>query len=290
MRLITYRTAQGPLAGLVVEDTVYDLNQILRAREHAPVESLKDFLAHWNGEFESFAGGISDEELSLSRIGPLDEIDLAPLIPDPAKVLCVGLNYRDHVGETGRSLPEYPDVFTKFAGTLIGSRDDIGGREVTESLDFEGELAIIIGAEGRDIPESDALSHIAGFSIMNDITARDIQYRGTQWVLGKSVEGSTPLGPELVTLDEIPDLDDLHLETRVNGEVVQSSNTSYLIFSPAKIVSYLSQFFTLSPGDVIATGTPAGIGAKRTPPLWLRKGDLVEVEVAVLGSLRNIVR
>jgi 2-keto-4-pentenoate hydratase/2-oxohepta-3-ene-1,7-dioic acid hydratase in catechol pathway len=186
-------------------------------------------------------------------------------------------------------LPEYPDVFAKFASTLIGPEDKICGSEVTANLDFEGEVAIVIGREGRDIRSEVALDYVAGVAPLNDITGRDLQYRGTQWLPGKAIDGSTPFGPAIVTLDEVGDVQQLELVTRVNGQEMQRSNTRHMIFSVAEIVSYVSGFLTLSPGDVIATGTPQGIGAKRTPPVWLRAGDVVEVEIESVGLLSSTV-
>ncbi|MFT4214238.1 MAG: fumarylacetoacetate hydrolase family protein [Microbacterium sp.] len=214
---------------------------------------------------------------------------LAP-ITDPRKVLCVGLNYKDHVAETGRPLPRYPDVFAKFATTMIGPDDEIGGTELTANLDFEGEVAVVISRPARDVSEEAALDYVAGLAPLNDVTARDLQYRGTQWLPGKAVDGSTPWGPQLVTLDEVGDPQALDLVTRVNGVELQRSNTRHQIFSIAQIVAYLTSFMSLSPGDVIATGTPEGVGAKRTPPIWLESGDVVEIEVGRVGTLRNRVR
>ncbi len=215
---------------------------------------------------------------------------LGPPVTDPSKVLCIGLNYNDHVAETGRALPSHPDIFAKFASSLIGPFDTISCSNITPNLDFEGELAIIIGKECRSVSAEDALDFVAGVTVLNDITARDLQYRGTQWLAGKAVDGSTPVGPVLVTLDEAGDLQNLDIQTHVNGVQVQSSNTNLMIFPVRQLVSYISYFLSLSPGDIITTGTPQGIGAKRQPPVWLKPGDVVEVELENVGALRNIVR
>jgi 2-keto-4-pentenoate hydratase/2-oxohepta-3-ene-1,7-dioic acid hydratase in catechol pathway len=172
---------------------------------------------------------------------------------------------------------------------MIGPEDEIGGARVSNNLDFEGELAVVIGRRASEVSEEDALEYVAALAPLNDVTARDLQYRGTQWLPGKAVDGSTPWGPALVTLDEVGDPQSLELATRVNGNEVQRSNTSYQIFPIARIVSYLSSFLTLEPGDVIATGTPQGIGAKRNPPIWLGPGDTVEIEIEKVGLLRNTV-
>jgi 2-keto-4-pentenoate hydratase/2-oxohepta-3-ene-1,7-dioic acid hydratase in catechol pathway len=225
----------------------------------------------------------------VARVGARAEIRLTTPVADPSKVLCVGLNYKDHVAETGRAFPEHPDVFAKFASTMIGPEDEIGGARVSNNLDFEGELAVVIGRRASEVSEEDALEYVAALAPLNDVTARDLQYRGTQWLAGKAVDGSTPWGPALVTLDEVGDPQSLELATRVNGNEVQRSNTSHQIFPIARIVSYLSSFLTLEPGDVIATGTPQGIGAKRNPPIWLGPGDTVEIEIEKVGLLRNTV-
>ncbi|MFV0461479.1 MAG: fumarylacetoacetate hydrolase family protein [Actinomycetales bacterium] len=224
-----------------------------------------------------------------SRTTPIDSLQVGPPVPDPAKVLCIGLNYQDHVAETGRALPKHPDVFVKFASSLIGPQALVRGRDVTDQLDFEGELAIVIGREAREVKAADALDVIAGVTVLNDITARDLQYRGTQWTIGKAVDGSTPVGPALVTLDEVPDLQALELRTRVNGVEMQHSNTRYMIFPVANLIEYVTRTMSLLPGDVIATGTPQGIGAKRTPPVWLQSGDVVEVELDQVGTLRSAI-
>jgi len=202
----------------------------------------------------------------------------------------VGLNYQDHVAETGRKLPTHPDIFNKFATTLIGPDEDIRCSDVTTQLDYEGELAVVIGRSCRNVTEVDALDSVAGLMVLNDVTARDLQYNGTQFLPGKAVDRSTPCGPMLVTLDEIADPQALDITTRVNGVTVQSSNTKHMIFQIPRIIAYISRFLELSPGDVISTGTPDGIGAKRQPPLWLRPGDVVEVELQNVGLLSNTVR
>ncbi|WP_225897222.1 fumarylacetoacetate hydrolase family protein [Rhizobium phaseoli] len=225
-----------------------------------------------------------------AEVGPFDKVRLGAPVPDPAKILCIGLNYNDHVAETGRALPTHPDIFAKFASTLIGPFDEISCSNITPNLDFEGELAIVIGKECRSVSPEEALDFVAGVTVLNDVTARDLQYRGTQWLAGKAVDASTPVGPALVTLDEVGDIQNLDIQTRVNGSQVQSSNTHLMIFPVRHLVSYISYFLALSPGDIITTGTPQGIGAKRQPPMWLQPGDTVEVELENVGVLRNVVR
>ena len=292
MRLITYVTAGGLRPGVLHGDGAYDLTDVLDALGVPPVLSIRSLLEREGerlGELSSrVARLLADGSVQAAR--PRDGLRLAPPVPDPAKVICVGLNYATHVAETGRALPEHPDLFAKFSSTLIGADDEIGGADVTDNLDFEGELAVVIGAHGHRVSEDAALSIVAGYSLLNDITARDLQYRGTQWLTGKAVDGTTPIGPALVTADEVGDPQVLDIRTRLNGVEVQRSNTRHMIFPVARVVSYISQIMALAPGDVIATGTPEGIGAKRTPPLWMTSGDVVEVDIEHVGTLRNAVR
>jgi 2-keto-4-pentenoate hydratase/2-oxohepta-3-ene-1,7-dioic acid hydratase in catechol pathway len=296
VRIVSYEYApeSGSRGGVLVDDSMYDLERLLESSPEAAyggTSSVREFLELYGGRIAA----ISAEMSALAarnpgaRVAARSEVRLTTPLPDPAKVLCVGLNYKDHVAETGRALPEYPDVFAKFASTLIGPEDEIGGAEVSENLDFEGEVAVVIGRTASRVSEAEALDYVAGLAPLNDITARELQYRGTQWLAGKAVDGSTPWGPALVTLDEVGDPQTLDLVTRVNGIEMQRSNTRHQIFPIAGIVSYLTSFLTLNPGDVIATGTPQGIGAKRTPPVWLQPGDTVEIDIERVGLLRNRV-
>ncbi|MGK0741227.1 fumarylacetoacetate hydrolase family protein [Leucobacter sp. Z1108] len=294
MKLVSYNHPYGPRGGVLIGDEVYDLEQLLADTEVADrgaPPSVKEFLTLYGDCLPEigkvFAG--AGETAVGALVGTVAEAGLIGPVTDPAKVLCVGLNYKDHVAETGRALPDYPDVFTKFASTLIGPFDEIGGVDVSEKLDFEGEVAIVIGRRASRVSEAEALEYVAGLAPLNDVSARDLQFRGTQWTPGKAVDGSTPWGPALVTLDEIGDPQTLELVTRVNDIEMQRSNTRHQIFPIATIVSYISGFLTLEPGDVIATGTPQGIGAKRTPPVWIAPGDTVEIEVERVGTLRNRV-
>jgi len=295
MRLISYERESTVRAGVVVGDAVFDLEQLLHSSPSAELgatASVREFLALYGGRLTSFSAELPVVAAGLpqARVGTCDDLRLVAPIVDPEKVLCIGLNYKDHVAETGRALPEFPDVFAKFATTMIGPYDEIGGAELTDNLDFEGELAVVIGRPARGVAVADALDYVAGLAVLNDVTARDLQYRGTQWLAGKAVDGSTPWGPELVTLDEIGDPQTLELVTRVNGVEMQRSNTKHQIFPIAEIIAYLTSFTSLAPGDVIATGTPEGIGAKRNPPVWLHPGDIVEIKVDRVGTLSNRVR
>jgi acylpyruvate hydrolase len=213
-------------------------------------------------------------------------LDFAPLVPRPDKIVCVGLNYRNHIVETGRELPEYPTLFAKFRSSLIGAHDEIELHPAVKSLDWEAELVVVIGSSVRDANEDQARAAIAGFAVLNDVTARDWQYRTLQWLQGKTFEHSTPVGPSLVTTDEY-DGSSGAITCVVNGETMQESDVSDMVFAPTPLVSYISTIVTLLPGDIIATGTPAGIGAARTPPRFLAAGDLVVTAIAGVGELRN---
>jgi 2-keto-4-pentenoate hydratase/2-oxohepta-3-ene-1,7-dioic acid hydratase in catechol pathway len=196
----------------------------------------------------------------------------------------VGLNYRDHVVETGRALPEHPDIFAKFATSLTGPTDDLCLSAVSLKLDYEGELAVVIGTPCRRVSPEAAIDSLAGAMILNDTTARDLQFNGTQWLPGKAVDSSTPCGPALVTLDELGDPHDLDLVTRLNGVEVQRAHTDRMVFTIPQIISYISQFLELAPGDVITTGTPEGVGSRKDPPSFLGAGDVVEVEIDASAS------
>jgi 2-keto-4-pentenoate hydratase/2-oxohepta-3-ene-1,7-dioic acid hydratase in catechol pathway len=218
---------------------------------------------------------------------PVADVRLHPPIPDPQKIICVGQNYRDHCAEQNVPLPDRPIIFTKFVTSLTGPRDNIILSRISSQIDFEVELAFVIGKAGKHIPKEHALEHVAGYMIFNDITARDIQYGDKQWVRGKSCDTFAPCGAALVTPDEIPDPHNLKLELSVNGVVMQSSNTNQMVFSVADLIAFLSQTITLVPGDIISTGTPPGVGHFRKPPVYLKPGDKVVATIEKLGSLEN---
>jgi len=220
---------------------------------------------------------------------PLERITFLPVIPDPGKIICVGLNYRDHVAETGRTVTEKPALFARFACSQVGHLRPIVKPKVSDDFDYEGELALVIGKQGRHIPPDRALGHVAGYSCYNEGSVRDWQRHTSQFLSGKTFAESGSFGPWLVTADEIPDPSKLSLQTRLNGTVVQDTTTGLLITAIPELIAYISTICPLDPGDVIVTGTPGGVGAKRTPPLWMRPGDTVEVEISGIGVLRNKV-
>lgn len=274
MELVTIRVDGATRAGRVDDGGVVLLD--------AP--SVKEILADPDGLAAAAGGG--------GAAVSLDDADLAPVIPDPAKVICVGANYRDHIEEMGRTPPEFPTYFAKFARSLAGARDDLvlPPAELSTDIDWEGELAVVIGRPARNVGRDQAIDHIAGFCVLNDVSVRDWQRRTTQFLAGKAHEALTPVGPALVTTDQIGDGSGLELTTTVNGVVKQRSNTSQLVFDALDVVADLSRILTLDPGDVIATGTPGGVGAARKPPEYLAPGDEVEVTIEGLGRLVNRCR
>jgi 2-keto-4-pentenoate hydratase/2-oxohepta-3-ene-1,7-dioic acid hydratase in catechol pathway len=275
MRFISF-THQGRSSwGRTEGDTVHDLGAI----PGAPVD-LKAAIAA--DALKAFA---AKDAPRLSRA----EVKLLPVIPNPAKILCVGHNYETHRQETGRAKVAHPSIFTRFADTLTGANDPILLPRVSTQLDFEAELAVVIGKGGRHIAEAYAMAHIAGFACFNDASVRDWQWHTTQFTPGKNFPGTAPFGPELVTPDEIADLSAVSVRSRLNGELMQDATVADMIFPIAEIIAYVSAFTPLSPGDVIATGTPGGVGAKRTPPVWMKPGDTIEVDIAGIGTLRSLI-
>lgn len=214
---------------------------------------------------------------------------LLPVIPNPGKVLCVGLNYKSHIAEMKRNDSEYPAIFTRFADSLTAHNAPLPKPTATQRFDFEAELAVIIGKAGRNISQARSWEHIAGYACFNDGTARDWQRHTHQWTPGKNFPATGPLGPFMATRQDIPDVNALKLQSRLNGQVMQQASLADLIFTLPVIIEYLSGFTQLNPGDVIATGTPGGVGDKREPPVYMNAGDVIEIEISGLGVLRNVV-
>ncbi len=217
-------------------------------------------------------------------------VEIGPPVPDPDKIICIGINYADHASEAGIARTEVPLFFAKFRNSLTGPTSPILLPRVSTQIDYEGELAVIVGTRCKDVSEQDALQYVAGYTIMNDVSARDLQMQTSQYMAGKALDTFAPMGPGIVLASDIPDPQALQLTTRVNGQVVQHASTATMIFSVAAIISFLSSLMTLEPGDIIATGTPSGVGFKRTPPLFLRDGDVAEVEIEGIGQIRNPVK
>ncbi|MGI9478136.1 MAG: fumarylacetoacetate hydrolase family protein [Hyphomicrobiaceae bacterium] len=240
-------------------------------------------------------GGAAAREAVQGAIGTgqrhrLGDVKPALPIARPPKMICIGLNYALHAKEGGHDIPTYPSVFLRMTSSLIPAEANVIRPKVSEQLDYECELTIVIGKRGRHISEADALGHVFGYTLFNDVSVRDYQRKTAQWTPGKNFDGTGPLGPVIVTADELPPgASGLRIMTRVNGKTMQDSNTSDMIFSTQRIIAVLSEFMTLQPGDVIATGTPSGVAHARKPPAWMKAGDVVEVEVEGIGILRNSV-
>ncbi len=229
--------------------------------------------------------------LLTGRTIDLKSVSILPPLERPGKILCIGLNYRDHSAESGFKQPDYPTLFARFPSSLIGADAPIVRPLVSEQLDYEGELVAVIGRGGRHIAYDKALDHVIGYSVFNDASIRDYQFKTPQWTMGKNFDGTGAFGPVFVTADELPSgCKGLLLETRLNGEVVQRASTDDMVFDVASQVSIISETMTLEAGDIIVTGTPSGVGVARNPPLWMKDGDVCEVEVEGIGVLRNSVR
>ncbi len=285
MRLISYRDSEATRLGAIDGERVINLH---RASGGALPDSMLEFLRLGEAGMQQARGLITDEVEAVE----LGAVELLAPIPQPGKIVAIGLNYLDHVRESGIPMPDLATMFCKFPSSVIGSGSEIRwSGQLTQQVDYEAELAVVIGKTARNVDQANAYDYIAGYMNCNDVSARDLQFRpGDQWLRGKCLDSFCPLGPCLVTRDEIPDPHQLTIQCRVNGEVMQDSNTAEMIYRIPYLLQYLSQAFTLEPGDVIATGTPHGVGAFRDPPVWLQSGDLVEVEVAGLGCLRNRCR
>jgi acylpyruvate hydrolase len=236
---------------------------------------------------------LNDAAAALEKGEEIDSSNVAflPPLSAPGKIICVGLNYVDHSIESGFTPPDYPTIFTRFTSSLVGAGAPIVRPKVSIQLDYEGEMVAIIGKGGRHISEDDALEHVIGYSIFNDASVRDYQKKAPQWTIGKNFDGTGAFGPYLVTEDELPRGGrGLRIQTRLNGKVVQDASTDDMVFGVAKLISILSEAITLSPGDILVSGTPAGVGMARTPPLFMKDGDVCEVEIEKLGLLRNEVK
>jgi 2-keto-4-pentenoate hydratase/2-oxohepta-3-ene-1,7-dioic acid hydratase in catechol pathway len=285
MRLATIQTPHGPRAAALRNETNYiDLH----ATDPALPASVRELLEGGTGALEA-ASKAAQREKAVAY--PIAQVKLLASVPDPRKIVCLGLNYADHAREGGVPVPKEPVLFSKYATALIGHEEAIVLPAVSSEVDFEAELVIVIGKAGRRLSADRALDHVAGYTIGHDVSARDWQFKkdGKQWMAGKTFDTFAPVGPLLVTSDEIKDPHGLDIRLRLNGTVMQESNTSQMIFKAAEVVAYLSTIFTLEPGDLIFTGTPAGVGFTRKPPVFLKPGDVVEVEIEKLGVLRNTV-
>jgi 2-keto-4-pentenoate hydratase/2-oxohepta-3-ene-1,7-dioic acid hydratase in catechol pathway len=279
MKLVSFVAENGPGYGVVKDSGVIDL----RRRFGDRLPTLRHLLS---------AGALPEAERvarDASSDFPLEGLQLAPVIPAPDKIICIGMNYRDHVAEVGRTVTEKPALFARFAGSQVGHLQPLVKPAVSDEFDYEGELAIVIGRQGRHIPAEHALEYVAGYSCYNEGSVRDWQRHTSQFLAGKSFAGTGAFGPWLVTAEEIPDPSRLTLETRLNGQVVQHTTTYLMITSVPEQIAYISTMLPLLPADVIVSGTPGGVGVKRSPQLFMRPGDVAEVEISGIGVLRNPV-
>jgi 2-keto-4-pentenoate hydratase/2-oxohepta-3-ene-1,7-dioic acid hydratase in catechol pathway len=276
MRLVQFQCESQQHFGRLVKDGIVPLAEASGA-------DLRELLALFTaGQMPDVA---SPEETPI----PLNNIRFLPPISNPDKIICVGLNYHEHLEETGRPAAGYPTIFTRFADTQIGHLESIPVPPESTQVDYEGELAVIIGKRADHVKEAEALTYVAGYACYNDVSIRDWQKHGSQWTPGKNFRGTGPFGPWIVTADEIADAGNLRIQTRLNGVTVQSASTRQLIFSIPTLIAYISRFTPLDTGDVICTGTPGGVGFTRKPPLFMKPGDLVDVEIEKIGTLSNPV-
>jgi 2-keto-4-pentenoate hydratase/2-oxohepta-3-ene-1,7-dioic acid hydratase in catechol pathway len=298
MQLISYRlggaTDERWCAGVAHDDRVVDAATVLADSTVASESgtTTKQLIAAGDATLRAiFARAHAALHASSGTFPVLStaDVELGPPVPDPDKIICIGVNYADHASEAGLAQTEVPLFFAKFRNSLTGPNSAIRIPLVSSQIDYEGELAFVIGARCKDVSERDALQYVVGYTLMNDVSARDLQMQTSQYIAGKALDTFAPMGPGIVLASAIPDPQALTLTTRVNGQVVQHASTATMIFSVAKIIAFLSSLMTLEPGDIIATGTPAGVGFKRTPPLYLRAGDVVEVKIDGIGQLRNPV-
>ncbi|HET6832133.1 MAG TPA: fumarylacetoacetate hydrolase family protein [Solirubrobacterales bacterium] len=280
MRLISYRSDRGARAGVLVADAVVDAGDALGAGASATVRGLLE--ADALAELEAVSAGTPGE--------PLSAIELLPPIPDPEKVICIGLNYRDHAAEGRLEPPEVPTFFAKYANALAADGAVVGLPAASAKVDYEAEVAFVVGRTAAGVDPAEALDHVAGYTLINDLSARDLQFQTPQWMPGKVFDGSAPCGPALVTADELPaGPEAIGIALDLNGERMQESTTAELIFGVAELLAHLSTLMTLVPGDIVSTGTPAGVGGARQPRVWLRPGDDLVVSSPQLGELRTTI-
>jgi 2-keto-4-pentenoate hydratase/2-oxohepta-3-ene-1,7-dioic acid hydratase in catechol pathway len=280
MRLVSFEAGPGPRAALLREGRVYDI--------------WGDAFAHVRGEdrtvYALLQGGLLPEVEAVEQEGvPIEGVQLLPPIARPGKIICIGLNYRSHAEEQGAEAPETPTFFAKFPNALTAPGARVELPRWSEKVDYEAEVAFVIGARCKDVAPERAMDFVAGYMLLNDLSARDYQFKTPQWMPGKVFDGAAPCGPALVTPEEAGPHDALELELRLNGELMQKASTSDLVHSVPELVSYLSRLMTLEPGDVVATGTPAGVGSLREPRVWLKSGDRIEISSPQLGLLETAI-
>lgn len=308
MKLVTFSSNGYTRIGAVTANKeVVDLNYAYQALLESQGKLRGEFIAEAfvPANMEGFLQG-GNESLSIAKevtefalnnreafkhklVHGFDEVKIEAPVQNPGKIICVGHNYREHIAEMGRELPKFPVVFAKFANTVIGPEDDIPFFPISEQLDYEAEFAFVIGKRARNVSQENAINYVAGYTIANDVTYRDIQRRTLEWLQGKTVEGSAPMGPWLVTSDEVTDPSGLGVRLTVNGEERQKTNTENFVFDVKYLVEFLSNLMTLEPGDIVLTGTPGGVGVAREPQAFLKDGDVVRIEIDKIGVLENKV-
>ena len=307
MKLINYTSNGITRAAAIVDNKIIDLNLAYEAQLKATGEYRYKEIAHAYVPAttdELYQGGRNSLELAQKAVDFIlanptaaiqktiferSEVKVEAPVIKPGKIICVGHNYREHILEMGRELPTHPVIFAKFANTILGPDDDIPFYPISEQLDYEAEFTFVVGKQARNVSEEDALDYVAGYTITSDVTYRDIQRRTLQWLQGKTVDGTAPMGPYLVTADELKDPSGLDVVLTVNGEIRQKTNTANLVFSVQKLVAFLSNLMTLEPGDVVLTGTPGGVGVAMDPPTFLKDGDVVAIQIDKVGTLENKV-
>jgi 2-keto-4-pentenoate hydratase/2-oxohepta-3-ene-1,7-dioic acid hydratase in catechol pathway len=276
VRLVSYRDERGVRAGIMRDGSVVDAWDALGRSDGSSVRDLLELDA------------LSEAAAAASGDGTvLESVELLPPVPDPDKILCIGLNYRSHAEEAGIDPPQAPTFFAKFRNALVPAGATVQLPHTSEKVDYEAELAFVIGRRCKDVSEDRALECVAGYTLLNDLSARDLQFATPQWMPGKVFDGSAPCGPALVTPDEAGDHDAIEIELTLNGETMQSASTSDLIFSVPALVAHLSSLMTLEPGDIVSTGTPSGVGSVRQPRVWLKPGDEVVVSSPTIGRLET---
>jgi acylpyruvate hydrolase len=265
VRIVTYRSERGIRAGFLRDGSVVDAGP-----------SVRDLIA---------ANAVDEAATATGDQMPLDQVELLPPVPDPDKIICIGLNYRSHAAEAGLEPPSSPTFFAKFRNALAPSGATVTLPRSSEKVDYEAEVAFVVGRRCANVSEPEALSQVAGYTLLNDLSARDLQFATPQWMPGKVFDGSAPCGPALVTPDEAGAHDAIEIELTLNGETMQAASTADLIFSVPALVAHLSSLMTLEPGDIVSTGTPAGVGSVRQPRVWLQPGDEIVVSSPTLGRL-----
>ena len=287
MKFVNFYSRNNIHLGLKTDQGIVDISNETSKNDSIKNYSIEQVIRSWEGIQPFFEELIANHAETI----PEESVRFAPIICHPEKILCVGLNYQSHIKESKMEVPKFPVIFSKFSNALAAHKESITLPASAQKFDYEAELVIVIGKEGKNIAKEDALSYVFGYTIGNDLSARDLQMRTSQWLIGKSCDGFAPIGPYLVTTDEI-NPDHLDICCEVNGKIRQQSNTKHMIFDCADIISYISNFMTLKPGDIIFTGTPEGVilGYPETEQVWLKSGDRIRISIENLGTLSNTIQ